>query len=46
MRIDAMERAGDDDFLTGGGVVPPVELTGGYEPRENRRGENARRQQR
>jgi hypothetical protein len=46
MGIDVMERAGDDDFLTGRGIVPPIVLTGGNDPRENGGGEDARRQER
>jgi len=45
MGSDVMERAGDDDFLTGDGVVPPVVLTGGNDPGKDGGREDARRQQ-
>jgi hypothetical protein len=45
MRVDGVERAGEDDFLTGDGVVPPVVLTGGNDPGKDGGGEDARRQQ-
>jgi len=46
MRLDAVIRAGDDDFLTGSGIVPPVVLTGRNDPGEDSGGDDARRQQR
>jgi len=45
MGIDVMKGTGDDDFPAGRRVIPPVVLTGGNYPGENRCGENARRQQ-
>jgi hypothetical protein len=41
-----MKRSGDDDFSTGGRVVPPGVLTGGDNPGKDGGGEDARRQQR